>query len=103
MLKKNIRSGAKGCNNDKTKRKKEDGEKMEERGKKKGKTKWSSNQSTIRGFTPQMQVLEAPENKGALDRYRCVLVFVLSDEETLNPSPTSFLLFLLGFQAHKVQ
>jgi hypothetical protein len=41
---------------------------LEERGKKKDKTKWSGNQNTMRGFTPYMQVLEAPENTGALDR-----------------------------------
>jgi hypothetical protein len=34
VLKKNVRSGAKGCKNDKTKTKNEDGEKLEDRRKK---------------------------------------------------------------------
>jgi hypothetical protein len=80
----------------KTKTKKEDGEKMKEGGKRKGKTKWSSNQNTMKCFTPHMQVLEALENRGTLDRYLCVLVFVMSDEDPA-PLPTSFPLFLLGF------
>jgi len=85
VLNKNIRSGAKGCKNDntKTKTKTKDGEKIGEERRKKDKTKWSGNQNTTRGFTPHMQVLEAPENTGALDRYLCVLAFVM---RILHPS-----------------
>ncbi len=71
MLNKNIRSGvpkAARMTRQKQKQKNKMEKKLEERGKKKDKTKWSGNQNTMRGFTPYMQVLEAPENTGALDR-----------------------------------
>jgi len=84
----------KGCKF--TRQKEKQKKKMEKIWRREGGSKGSSNHNTTRVFAQHMQVSEAPENGGALDRYLCVLVFVMSDEDS-PPLPTSFSLFLLGF------